>query len=944
VVLSKDELAFSFTEFSEAVRQRIDRAVDDAELERSWRETAGWCVAVGLLADTLAADRQAKPTELAAATKSARALADYMREELLQDLPVDLSDFLARCSLLEEISAETALAVMDDSERIERNLRALRDSAIPHVALHDRKSFRLHPLVREAFKRLLRDACNPEELQALYRSAADYQRQQGAVIEAVELLLQLPDHGAALQAIDEEWHKIVEANGLGTAQQWLDQCPRDLSNTPRFIKIQAQAYSVLGQNRRLVEYLAERLDPDLYRDDYATLGNLWIHYHWARLHLSAEMDYRTVRQDWESLKRRCGPFRDSIEAGVHLTLSLAAYQELRLDKATEHAEACLSLIDENQFSYVITVRNNLAMYRHLRGQAATALEGFETILAACHNRDAYAVVPMILINIAEIHVSQARYRLALEAIHEAHDVMDRHRIHNAGVLTYADRLKGISLWHLGEHAEALRLLACARDCAGEYDEREKQSTEQYIEFFRSLTDGGRQPQRRVSLRASKLNEHTLLRLAVDATLAVRQEQWPRLQASASALANLVRSAPAPQWRATAAFLLAHHAAGTGDPKECKRHLRRGLSTLERIGWTSHPMACDAVTGFVIVKAVRYGLCPHTVQRLLETDYRPDLTDAVHGELEDAGLTAAERVRLLSAATDYRWRGLGPAASRLVNHEDRETARAARDYLAMAAATPLPPLRARTLGGFSVVADGRPVVFKRKKSRRLLQILMVDSLKPVHEEVIIEALWPESDPAKGKTSLQTCVKDLRRSLDPHHDPKGSSYVVYADHHYRLALPEDSAVDVLEFQDAVRNILAAGSRDPSLTEAQEGELKRALDLFGGEFLPEERYEPYAVEMRERLNQEFLRASEWLAQHLIAAGRSNEAVGVLERGLAVDPFWGEGVELLMQAHAEGDELFRALQVYRKYEQRLQADLGVAPDDSLKARFETLMSSSSS
>jgi DNA-binding SARP family transcriptional activator len=901
-------------------------------------------VAVGLLADALAADRQARPAELAATISSARAMADYIREELLQDLSTDLSGFLARCSLLEEISAETAAAVIADPQRIERNLRALRDSAIPHVSLEGQKSYRLHPLVREAFRRLLRDESSREELQTLYRSAAGYLRQQGAVIEAVELLLQLPDHGAALTVIDEDWHKIVEANALSTAQEWLDRCPRDLSDTPCFIKIQTQAYSVLGQNRHLVEYLAERLDPNLYRDDYTILGDLWIHYHWARLHLSAETDYQTVLKDWKSLKRRCGPFRKSIEAGVHLTLSLAAYQDLRLDKATEHAEACLSLIDEDQFSYVNTVRNNLAMYRHLRGETAAALQGFETILAACRNRGAYTVVPMLLINIAEIHASQARYRLALEAIHGAQDVMDRHRIYNAGVLTYADRLKGISLWHLGERTEALRLLARARDSAGEYDELEKQSTEQYIEFFRLQMDGGRQPRRRDSLRAAALSEHELLRLAVDATAAARQARWPRLHASATALAHLVRSAPVPQWRATAAFLLAYHAAGTGDPGECRRHLRRGLSTLERIGWTSFPMAGDLIFSFVVVKAIRHAIGPGAVQRLLGTDYRPDLTENLRDELAADDLTPIELRRLLQAATVHRWRGLVAVVGPLSNHADDRIADAARNYLEMAGSTPLPPLRVKTLGTFSVVADGRPVEFKRKKSRRLLQVLLVEGTEPVHEEVIIETLWPESDPARGKTSLQTCVKDLRRSLDRHHDPKSTSYVVYADQHYRLLLPEESSVDALDFQDAIGRSLGTEKHDRPLTESQESELKRALSLFGGAFLPEERYETYAVEMRERLNQEFLRTSLRLARHLVSAGRANEAVRVLERGLAADPFWGEGVELLMRAHAEGDELFRALQVYRKYEQRLQADLGVAPDDSLKARFETLMSSSSS
>ena len=79
--------------------------------------------------------------------------------------------------------------------------------------------------------------------------------------------------------------------------------------------------------------------------------------------------------------------------------------------------------------------------------------------------------------------------------------------------------------------------------------------------------------------------------------------------------------------------------------------------------------------------------------------------------------------------------------------------------------------------------------------------------------------------------------------------------------------------------------------------------------------------------------------LAQNYIDNAGHREAERLLTRGMEIDSLWGDGVELLMKVYAGTGELFKTLQVYRRYEMQMQNELGLDPDDSIKEQFNNLM-----
>src|SRR5439155_10320549 len=76
------------------------------------------------------------------------------------------------------------------------------------------------------------------------------------------------------------------------------------------------------------------------------------------------------------------------------------------------------------------------------------------------------------------------------------------------------------------------------------------------------------------------------------------------------------------------------------------------------------------------------------------------------------------------------------------------------------------LRCYTLGRADVEVDGRLVLagaWPTQKAKELWFYLLAHG--PVPREQMAEALWPESEPGRGLSSLHTTVHRVRRTLFP-----------------------------------------------------------------------------------------------------------------------------------------------------------------------------------
>ena len=140
-----------------------------------------------------------------------------------------------------------------------------------------------------------------------------------------------------------------------------------------------------------------------------------------------------------------------------------------------------------------------------------------------------------------------------------------------------------------------------------------------------------------------------------------------------------------------------------------------------------------------------------------------------------------------------------------------------------------------LGGFTAAVDDVPVpekAWRLKKARELVKLLALAPGHRLHREQVMDVLWRDRAPDAAANNLHQAVYVARRALDR------NAIVIRED---LLHLAADVDVDRLE----LAAVDARRARTPAAYRA-------ALSLYGGELLPENRYDDWAEGRRDELSE--------------------------------------------------------------------------------------------
>jgi len=242
----------------------------------------------------------------------------------------------------------------------------------------------------------------------------------------------------------------------------------------------------------------------------------------------------------------------------------------------------------------------------------------------------------------------------------------------------------------------------------------------------------------------------------------------------------------------------------------------------------------------------------------------------------------------------------------------------------AALAPTASFQVRCFGQFSMSIGGRTVDLAalRPRIRMLLRLLAFHAGGPVHREVITETLWPGADPDTGGRNLHVAVSTLRRVLEPDLPKSADSLISRDGETYRLAIPEDAFVDVVEFDDRLAAARAAISQKDSTGAL--AEFRRAMALHAGDLLPEEGPAEWIVGERERRRLDISELGAALAEALLAAGEPADAAWVCRRSLQVDRYHDPLWRTLVRACDQAGDPAASARARRDY-QALLLELGL-------------------
>jgi DNA-binding SARP family transcriptional activator len=229
------------------------------------------------------------------------------------------------------------------------------------------------------------------------------------------------------------------------------------------------------------------------------------------------------------------------------------------------------------------------------------------------------------------------------------------------------------------------------------------------------------------------------------------------------------------------------------------------------------------------------------------------------------------------------------------------------------------LKIDLLGGFRVSVGDTAVgadVWRRRKPAALVKILALTPGHCVHREQLMEPLWPDLDAAPAGANLRKAIYQARGALDGVSQGAGRLIEFVGDVVSLTVV--GLTVDVQSFRSSLDAARRAGDAD---------RYRRALDVFGGELLPDDPYEEWTSGPRRELREEYLAALAEMSEVLEAAGALTSATEAVRLVVAVDPTREESHVALMRLYALAGRRGDALRQYDYLVEVLDNELGIEP-----------------
>lgn len=262
------------------------------------------------------------------------------------------------------------------------------------------------------------------------------------------------------------------------------------------------------------------------------------------------------------------------------------------------------------------------------------------------------------------------------------------------------------------------------------------------------------------------------------------------------------------------------------------------------------------------------------------------------------------------------------------------------YQAVAQTVQAPELRIRTFGQFRLWRDSQAIgVWERPQAETVVKLLLVRRARggrAVSADELITWLWPDSDEESGRKKLLPLISNARRTLEPDIEPRDSNFILRSANGYFFELSGGVTWDLADF----RACLQAGRQ---LVEAERwseavAELEQGRSLYRGDFLAEDRYAEWAIEVRREIAADYRDLLMLLADGHAALGNYIEAIQVCEAALRKDPLLESVYRRLMRLHYCNGEKGQALKVYRDCLTLFEELFGESPTPATRQLYDVI------
>jgi DNA-binding SARP family transcriptional activator len=245
------------------------------------------------------------------------------------------------------------------------------------------------------------------------------------------------------------------------------------------------------------------------------------------------------------------------------------------------------------------------------------------------------------------------------------------------------------------------------------------------------------------------------------------------------------------------------------------------------------------------------------------------------------------------------------------------------------------LRVRLLGGFRVEQTGAGQAvsdWPRRSAKTLVKLLAVQPGHVLHREQVIDVLWPKVGAEAALNSFGKALHVARRALEPRLPQRQESAYLRLTDGMLVLNTEHAVIDTDEFEQLA---------DDALRGREIAAYRAAFAVYGGELLPEDRYESWCSERRSALAELHIRLLLGMAEALEGRGSYGEAADQLRDVLQRDPTREAVHRQLMLLYAWMGAPDQAIRQFHSCEAVLQQELDLAPQPETISLFNEILAS---
>lgn len=888
--LSVEELAFHPAEIQRLYSQMFNKNIDLQEAEEISAASEGWITGL-LLTSPMLRTGLGEPVRIARA--SGIGLYEYLAQQVLDQQPQDVRDFLLYSSILEEFNADMCRKVIGKALAIQADWPRLMETIFHHNLFvlpvdEEYRWLRYHHLFRDFLQSTIHQKY-PEDARKIKLQLAHYYQENQDWERVFEIYHHLGQKYAISNLVEQVGSEFIAKGKIKKLAAWLEELSTTEINTnPSLLSIQAsvkfnQGQIQLGKDAldQVVQMLRgaespEQLASNLIRRSAAlrVLGS----------YEEAEKDADEAILLTKSKKEFMPVFSEALRARGVLLYQVGNLKE-GLKVLKQALEVCLQTGNEEDQA---RIQVEIGAAQERLGLFKEAEESYKSSLKYFQSAGDSIWIPNILNNLGVLQHSSGEFVNAFNNLEKSMQYSQ---------VTGNQRMEGYALASIGDLYKDLEAFEESEEAYQKAMEIAQQIEDQFLSFYIKTAMARLSISRRDFKKAG-------LQIQTAQTMARRSgstfESFKiSLEKCALDFFNEKFSGIIEDIE-----LADNYFSNEGHIEDSIRSEAFWMTALAKLGDTLK--AAKLLDKFILGMGEPSRYIPSQV-----------MLNELHPVLK----------------TLINKKGLGEKVSTLLEYlEDfrKLTQKSRRKIRKDASIVQFAPARLeiRALGKTEIIVKNRSLAISDWKTQtsRDLFFLFLAHPEGLTKEEVGELMWGELSPAELKLRFMNAIYRMRHAI-------GSEAVLFQDNFYQFNRSVDYEYDVQSFLS-----ITDRAKEEKDTDKRIQLLTRALELYKGPYLPDIG-DLWVEPDRQRFHELHISNVTTLTRLLMNQGSLEEALSIAKKTLQTDPYDEELHRMVMEIYSLSGNKPAVVKQYQIVTRSLRDQINAPPSDETTDLYQRLI-----